>query len=182
MSRPKPFRAEDQVVIATPLFVRRVGYPKAIEDYLPEVDADLRTMVNDHEMLMGRLLGVRPPVKILLGVELERSLRKVRQELAYLRAKSDGFGGRERTIHTVEHPLHAGKTCRISSVRTVYTGRYYPPSFTRYWGDYDAEPGGLAEAQAHRLATVTLSEPNEFNCMDNYLEIEVVNLRHLEAP
>lgn len=182
MKRPRPFRPGDLVRVVKPLFVHRVGYPKGVADYLPEVDADLRRLCADGETVVARLLGIQHPVKHTLNFELDKSLRRVRWELAYLRAKGDRFGGRERSIHTVEHPLRAGMTCRVSSVRTVYTGRYYPPSFTSYYeGDCDSEPGGLEDARAHRLATVTLSAPNEFNCVDNYLEIEVANLQHAEA-
>lgn len=143
MTEPKKpvFRLDDRVRIVTPTFVTRVGYPKAVSDYLPEVEEKFR-----------------PALLKLLEYDNEptgkagRALMKVYQELAYLLATEDGFGGKERSLHTVELPELVGQEFNVSAVKTVMTGTYYPPSGWYSWeGEYDFEPGGLSECKAHRL-------------------------------
>lgn len=133
---PNLIRENDRVRIVVPKIVTRVGYPKAVKDYLAQAEerygAQLRKDIT-HEWAVGKVL----------------------QQIAYGLAKTDGFGGRERSLHLEEKPELLGQEFTVSGIRTVQTGTYYPPSggYDAYNGDYDYEPGGLMNMKAHRLAT-----------------------------
>lgn len=131
---PKLIREGDRVRIIIPKVVTRVGYPKAVKDYLDEA-----------EKRYGKLLRIDMS---------DWCAGKVLHQIAYGLAKADGFGGRERSLHLEDAPNILGQEFTVSGVRTVQTGRYYPPSgSTSYYGEYDYEPGGLADMKARRLVT-----------------------------
>jgi hypothetical protein len=93
---------------------------------------------------------------------------KVTHLSAYLQAKRDGFGGRERSIHycpdvynstlfgTVDDEGHLKSTplkTEIFSKRVVKTGTYYPPRHPRYYDDDEYKPGGLTDIKTHVIVT-----------------------------
>ena len=132
---PKIIREGDRVRIITPNVVTRVGSPKAVKDYVDEA-----------EKRYGKLLRIDMD---------DRCAAKVIQQIAYGLAKADGFGGPVRSLHMEEKPELLGQEFTVSGVRMVQTGRYYPPSggYDSYNGDYDYEPGGLADMKARRLVS-----------------------------
>lgn len=165
-------RAGDRVRVVVPKFVKRVGYPKSVEDYVPEVLEAAKTA----------LAAALKPAKTLaaLATPTERTVLRIARELAYLRAKQDGFGGRERSIHFEDIPEHAGVVCTVHDVRTVMTGRYFAPSgggYDYYTGESDYEPGGLDNMKPHRLASVSLYRSGKFSTAD--LELPVYHLEKL---
>lgn len=175
------YRIGDKIRILRPRVVERVGYPKEVFDYLPDE--------SNREVLIAE--------RLLRGISLEEAVRQVDLELdirsrwgkrsskigtvhpkvawaaAYLRAKEDGFGGRERSIHFGK--LYWWKGARYSSIvsddntpvldpasfspfetvvrskRIVKTGMYYPPSsdYDSYSGEYDYYSGGLENQKTH---------------------------------
>jgi hypothetical protein len=135
MKNPKIIREGDRVRIVVPKVVVRVGYPKAVKDYLDEAE---------------KAYGAQ-----LLKDMSDWCAKKVLQQIAYGLAKADGFGGRERSLHFKEQPNLLGQEFTVSGVRMVQTGTYYPPSggYNAYQGDYDYEPGGLADMKARRLVS-----------------------------
>lgn len=143
----KIVRVGDWVKILEPRFVVRVGYPKSVDDYLPEVDVHMPAVDVVIAELVGRKnLGGGPE-------HVERRIReKIRRDLAYLCARRDSFGGRERSLHTIELPEYAGRETFVSDVRTAVTGTYYPASGgSNYFGE-DDDPPGLMNEKRVRLA------------------------------
>lgn len=154
---PNLIRENDRVRIVVPKIVTRVGYPKAVKDYLAQAEerygAQLRKDIT-HEWAVGKVL----------------------QQIAYGLAKTDGFGGRERSLHLEEKPELLGQEFTVSGIRTVQTGTYYPPhSSETYYGEYDYEPGRLMNMKAHRLATGF----GWFQFTSDRMEIPVAHLEKL---
>lgn len=149
-------RAGDFVRVVVPKVVTRVGYPKSVQDYLADVRGAHAPALT---AFLQQLLGSKLKRRGLLGLpgEVQPYLRKkVEHELAYLLAKLDGFGGRERSLHMRDAPELGGEVMRVVSVRSVMTGTYYAPSGTSpsMFDEGDYEPGGLMNQTRHRLASV----------------------------
>lgn len=146
-------RVGDLVRVIVPHFVVRVGYPKSIEDYLPEVDAHmpavdevLARLMKSHGGLFGHGLRGSEPCEL-------RIRGRIRRDLAYLCAKADGFGGRERTVHFREMPEYASREACVAAIRTAVTGTYCPASGgTNYFGEDEYDPPGLMNEKRVRLA------------------------------
>lgn len=132
--RPNIIREGDRARIIVPKVVVRVGYPKAVSDYLETAKAKFGAALLEE-----------------IG---ERVTDQVLQKIAYGLALADGFGGRERSLHLKDVPDLLGQEFTVGRIRTVQTGTYYPPrGGYDYYGDYDHEPGGLENMKARRLAT-----------------------------
>lgn len=179
--RDSTIRVGDAVRVVVPRFVKRVGYPKSVDDYVEELrskysgalDALLREVLS-HK---GRALALRSWVP-------ERVRTRMEQEVAYVMAKADGFGGKERTIHFEDRPEFEGKKFWVQGMRSVFTGTYYPPcysppSYDEMYGDY--EPGGLSNPKCHRLVIIC---PGGFTTSwkkKSYLEIPTYNLEKVKT-
>ena len=151
------FRMGDNVEIILPWFVNRVGYPKCINDYLLEAEEKFK----DH-------------LDVICKIDDNTNLRsKLLREIAYTLAKANHFGGKVRSLHITERPKYLGYKTTIYSLRSVVTGIYYPPFYSRSYYDYDDEyePGGLYDTKRHRLAKV--------NCDFEVLEIPTTCLRKI---
>lgn len=156
MKKKNTIREGDRVRIITPQIVIRVGYPKAVADYLEEATTKYQLML-EKEMP-------------------SRCVEKVLQQIAYGLAKADGFGGTERSLHLKEVPELKGQEFTVSGVRTVQTGTYYPPhSSVSYFGEYDWTPGGLENMRARRLASGFMVMEGLFSSMVSEIPVE-----HLE--
>lgn len=151
-------RVNDRVRIAIPRFVARVGYPKCVGDYLEQVDKEAAAIDN----LINRILyGGHEP---LLGIP-QRSehsalaMERIRNALAYLLAKQDRFGGRERAIHYIELPQLAGAETHVTNLRTVVTGVYQPAGggSSNWYGEDDYYPPYLDDQKYHRVAQLDIS-------------------------
>lgn len=145
--RPGQIRVGDRVRIVNPVFVERVGYPKAMADYVAEIEQK----ISDRRLLdaFGDVFG-HP----WLGARTRRAFDKIRRELAYLVAQRDGFGGNERSLHVVTHPDLTGCMAYVEGLETVVTGTY---SRGYDGGCYsDPEPPALERQVRHRLANVSI--------------------------
>lgn len=135
-------RQGDHVIIRVPRVVTRVGYPKGVNDFLHELQADPEVIG------MARAL-----VQLATGRQYaDERFIKIMRELAYLRARAHCFGGRERTIHFEDRPDLQGAEARIDGLRTAHTGIYMPP--VDHFDDW--EPGYLKDEQRHRIAMVMI--------------------------
>jgi hypothetical protein len=134
------FRPGDRVRIVNPIVVIRCGYPKSVKDYV-------ETAKLKNKDALDALLKPYYP--------LHHTIRsKIENDLAYLEARGDKFGGRQRTLHTEVVESLRGTEGWVEKVRTVLTGTYYPPRRgSDYYGE-DDEPGGLAHSVPHRLASL----------------------------
>jgi len=150
MRRKPLLRVGDKARIVVPKFVIRVGYPKVIEDYLPQVDA----VDADLLALLEKLIisgDKRDYLRLMPSRMLEhRVVKRIKHDLSYLLARKDGFGGRQRTLFHREIPEAAGEVVEVIGLRTALTGTYFPPQSY----DDDWEPGGLDNEKRHRLARV----------------------------
>lgn len=173
------FREGDAVRIINPEFVTRVGYPKSLDDYREEAGRRFGSDI----VKIFTAIGARAyqssrgwrDANNLFELEPTRAFRRILSEFAHEMAKVDGFGGRERKLHTIRIPELQGQACNISRLRTVRTGMYYGPS----GNGEDWEPGGLDDGETHRLAElIFMPVPERFRSMENRLEISTKNLEH----
>ena len=142
---PTIIRVGDEVQILAPTPVVRVGYPKVVGDYYVEVEQGIGHRIDE-------FLGLTRPWRGAWSAATEpRARRDVIHQLAYARAKLDGFGGPIRSLHLEDAPAYANKKFTVVGVRSVQTGRYFPPSGGSY-EDYDG--GGLAERVTYRLVEI----------------------------
>lgn len=157
-------RQGNLVKIINPIFVTRIGYPKTVKDYLTDdiitktqfflkEEFDINTVVSH-----GLFSKNKDP-------ELSKTLSRIVYEIAYRLAIKDKFGGPERSIHTIEIPVHKGKEYFVDKIRTAKTGLYYPSkSYSGYEDSYEAP--GLYNSKTHRI--LYLGQIN--------LEIENINV------
>lgn len=141
---PKKIRAihvGDKVKIINPVIVDRVGYPKTLKDYKNE--SDKQAVIN----LLGCSRGYQED-------NLPKEIKIILSEIAHYRARSNGFGGRSRSLHCTERPELKDTWVSVSEMKTVVTGDYYPPhKYDNYeYGGYEYENGGLDNVKYHRLA------------------------------
>ena len=150
-------RVGDRVVVVIPRVVVRVGYPKTVDDYLPEAE---RLFKGSGEL-----------AQTITGAPRYIHDKLVRQ-IAYSLANGDGFGGRDRTIHLRYENGIEGLSFEIESVRSAMTGRYYAAqTSTSYYGEDDYEPGGLDGMKYNRIARLY--------CL--HLELPVEHLRKVHG-
>lgn len=156
MKKKLIYRAEDVVRIVNPLFVTRVGYPWDKEYVKKNVITD------DQRKALTEMLEkfhLRPSY---FGFEgkgyFDNAFEKILDEMAYWVMKTQGFGGRERTIHTELREDCRGKLAKIISKRVVKTGEYFPS--ISYYDDYNGgteyEPGGLRKEKTHVLLNLDI--------------------------
>ena len=145
--RQGQFRVGDVVEVVNPVFVKRVGYPKTVDDYLVEMGQKAGPKI---EELIAAVDGGGWIRKSAAG---QKVYDRVCRDLAWLLAHRDGFGGRERTLHTFEAPAYRGGRARIYELRTAMTGTYRPGRGGSWYDD--PEPPYLAGATPHRLARVS---------------------------
>lgn len=118
--------------------VVRVGYPKTTKDYLPQAIELLRPAYKAANLHLREDGG---------------AVYQVARDIGY----NDHFGGRTRMLHFGEYK-GARDTFTVHEVVTRYTGEKYDPinsgGYDPWTGeyDYDFEPGGIADAKAHRIA------------------------------
>jgi hypothetical protein len=148
--KPDRIRVGDHVHVKAALVVLRVGYPKAVADYLPEV----RERFSAH--IEGIFKASLPPGVIAHGLEpiQEKTRRKIEHELAHMLAHANHFGGRTRSLHVEERPALVGLEFEVAGLRSVVTGTYSPG---RHTGGYDweeYEPADLDDRKTHRLAVL----------------------------
>jgi len=167
------YRVGDRIRILKPRVVARVGYPKTVEDYLPEPSYEMSIA---ECLLRGLSLetAISASKKTFLQTDYDEINPKIAWLAAYLRAKDGGFGGTERSIHFKELTYwHGGQYMElydpdftltkcdpkafkpfeeiVISKRVVKTGTYYGPSggFDYYSMEYDYEGGGLSDIKTH---------------------------------
>ncbi len=168
MSKKNLLRVGDWVEIVNPKVVTRVGYTYAVSDYKGRADE-----------LFGRELRqhIRGEFRLI-----DRAL----DQIAYGLAKSDGFGGRDRTLHLVEDPTLLGRQFQIYRVRIAKTGHYEPGYISHDTGHFASDwaegvPAYLSSIQTHRLITLPWSfTPSSLGPQIKEVEIQDINLKRLE--
>lgn len=94
--------------------------------------------------------------------------------IAYNRVGQMQMGGNERTIHTEYDPHKKDIVYTVIGKKVHRTGTYFPSrSSVDYWGEYDYEPGGLANMKTHVI--LELSEYGQqmwLSSVDKPIKIE----------
>ncbi|MFA6118092.1 MAG: hypothetical protein WC729_29165 [Sphingomonas sp.] len=142
------YRPGDRVRVLEPRRFVRCGYPKVPADYAVAAEE------------LYRQLRTPDGQALRFGTKAEG---RILDALSYGLAQKDHFGGPERTVHTEQDLSLLEGTYIVQEVRSVKTGRYYPPSGggTNYWGESDWEPGGLADEKVHRIARLKYSDDSK---------------------
>lgn len=177
------YRVGDEIWVNKPRVVDRVGYPKSTWDYLPE-DNDFNCHLAEL-LLTGfsleHVLHIAEVNKLFPDKNFKSSY-KTRNLASYLRAKEDGFGGTERSIHFKDLEYWSGCShpeydeymlsmrvslknfkrfqAKVLSKRVVRTGTYFPPSkyYDSYEDYYECEPGGLFNVKSHVIINTDYGE------------------------
>lgn len=170
MSNKKVIRIGDKIQINIPRHVVRVGYPKSVYDYEKDVNHPALCLA---EELMSNPDNYQNILKLISKEEnswtmhLQKCSYETLNLSSYLQAKTDGFGGKERTIHfedlnslywrNYEEDKFEPFVTTVVGKRRVVTGTYYPPS--RICDRYDGPvPGGLDNQKHHILYATAYGE------------------------
>lgn len=184
MKRPIAIKEGDVIRVTRPIFVTRVGYPKTVKDYLTQevmraAEEFVRKFNPKVHIARSRIFGVDD----ITTQDMNRSTALIAREIAYVLAKKDGFGGRQRKLFTVKVPEAKGQEFYVDGVRTAKTGTYFPPCPTTDWesGYKEWEPGGLEDLKTHRLLRIsTPFATTELRPFGEYLEIERKNVEFVK--
>lgn len=166
------FRVGDTCKIIIPKVVRRVGYPKSIdEDYLPAAKVRFGPLI---DQLFANEFG---------GNTVQRE--KIEREMAYLLAKKDKHGGPVRSVHLEEKPEWADATFFIYDMKSYREGVYVAGSRGSYGYDgySEPEPPHLDSTGVVRCAIgrVSSNSPTIFKASDDMTRIPVAHLEKLDA-
>lgn len=169
-------RPGDLVRVLDPRRVLRVGYPRCVADYMP----DLRLRALEPLEKLVESLGVplrAPKLRLAEEIATQRGFtERVLREVALLKLRIDGFGGRERSIHLSE-PVEElrGQVARAVSVRSAVTGTYCPGRAGRGCtpnGHDEDDPPLLDNAKTHRLVLIDASYANPPGSSIHYCDAE----------
>lgn len=154
----------DRIKVINPIFVVRVGYPKTISDYAEKINPEniqrfIKSEIEETSYVkapINPLLEDKKPESFTYTRDYPAVVWRIQKEMGYWMAKKDGFGGRERTLHTVVLPEYKDKIYTILNKRVVKTGTYYGPcgGYDSYSGEYDYDPGGLENMKTHILLSI----------------------------
>ena len=112
----------------------------------------------------------------------ETVFNKIASAIAYGRLRRDGFGGRQRTIHTVECHELAGAATTVDRWFFVKTGTYVPGHFHRDLdGEGDYDPPYLEDEKTHRILMLSDRLGEIHALVGGELMIEAANVERLEG-
>ena len=144
-------QVESWVRIVDPRELIRVGYAKTVQTCRPDVEAEfgqiVRKMVCEAYGREGQwtLDHERPASEA-------RAENRILNELAYLRAAKDQFGGSRRDLYFEDRPELAGQEGCVSELLRVVTGVRVPGSGS---GE-DYQPPYLTEQKVHMIAQLSI--------------------------
>lgn len=144
-------RVGDIVKIINPALVERVGYPWTKEYVKNHV---ITTEQKQAVIELMKTFGVKTEVPgfVLEPVYQEEhpTYYKILDALAFEVLKRQGYGGKERSIHTIIHEKFRDSLAMITKKRIVKTGTYvHGSAYTSYYGESDYEPPYLADEKSH---------------------------------
>lgn len=193
MSKRKDvIRVGDRVKIITPNVVVRVGYPltkaEMMDRQTPEQLKAIRDMMRAFDTI------VYPEHASEFGLvssrgsseAIDKLYEKIRYAMAGRMLEQEGFGGKERSIHTYNLKAIQGRLATVDAKRIVKTGTYQAGWSTRdYWGEYDYEPACLSNGNTHVLYKLCVdgfgtwwsemrdADAFSVNRKDDYKDIEI---------
>lgn len=142
------YHVGDFVRVVNPRFVVRVGYPLVWTALIEEVEK------SPHFEETRKAFGIS---------NHHFATRDLVRGICMALVRTRNWGGKERRLHYADWEIPEthwkGLEQEILGKRIVKTGDYYPPSGgTDYWGDYEHEPGGLANERTHVLLLLGCGE------------------------
>lgn len=153
-------RIGDTVKIINPRYIIRVGYPKILTDYIPEVEDKYQD--------------------ILKNIPRE-AYNKVKMALAYAIAVKDKFGGSERSVHFDNALELANKEFQVIDIRYVKTGKYCSGGYNSggWDGEGDYDPPYLCDIKCHKILCINAPYVLEVLATDvEKIKCEVKQLCH----
>ncbi len=139
------YRVGDRVRIIEPCFVVRVGYPLSWPMLREEVSNDPRLL----------------QTIALWGVEGHgKAWYEILDGICRALVRKRGFGGRERSVFTVNKPDAAGQVSEVHKKRNVQTGTYHAPHYSSggYYSEPEWEPGYLDHVKTRVLLATDFGE------------------------
>lgn len=174
--KEKALKVGDEIRIINPVLVNRFGYPLNTRIIKNEFTLEQRKEVQN---FFRKFVNGLPPLPIvdfegvLDNLDYSTSpdgLGQVFHGLAYGILKAKGHGGNNRQLYTQEFPELSNGTARIKSRKVVKTGTRVAPSggYCSYTGEYDYDPGYLANEKTHVLYEIdTVYLPTKTYFIDN---------------
>lgn len=155
MSKDKNLiRVGDYVKIVNPLVVTRVGYPLSKLDMVDKQTPEQVKAIED----MFKAFNYHPsPWSEGVQRNYTRFLDAVRYKMASIMISQAGWGGKERTIHTINLPDMMDKKAKVTERRVVKTGIYnagWGTGYDSYNGYEDYDPPTLGSERTHVVFTV----------------------------
>lgn len=191
--RKNIIRVGDRVKILVPDVVVRVGYPLTKADMMEKQTPEQLKAIQDMFRAFGIVMhpDMFTDYKSISNREDDRAYGHVRRIMASLQLRREGWGGRERRIHTHTLPMLRGCLATVDAKRVVKTGDYHPGwSGQDYWtGEYDCEPAYLSNEKTHVLYKLyvdgigyswTPDSENSISSDYKDIEIEAVNLAKID--
>jgi hypothetical protein len=149
------------------LFVKRVGYPWNKEYVKKHIITDeQRKAITELMAKFGLSWSADNDVihDIPVGFDSgfdEHCYNNILDEIAYRVLRKNGFGGNERTLHTVLKEKYQDKFAEVRAKRTVKTGTYCHGSCGSYYEPDDYDPPVLLEERTHVLLQVEIFSDEE---------------------
>lgn len=176
------FKVGDRVKIINPEIILRVGYPldkKAVKTTVFKADQknEIRNLINKFGFYSSAFPG-SDRAKLFDFSYFDDIFDQIEDVLAYFTLRKLGFGGRERTLHTVIYPELKDQIGFISDKNVVKTGTY---EYGRAYSEIDYDPPYLSNVKSHvilYLGNIIIPEKYlSYNCA---LAIEDKNVERVE--
>ena len=172
-------RINDRVRIINPETFVRCGYPWS-KEYVKE-----NVITKEQRQAIRNLLypDAAPACPVLFKFGEEESVEELKMIdiLAYVILMKNGYGGKERTVHTKLREELRGKTGVVCDRKVVKTGCYHPGYSSQ--GYYDAypeyEPAYLTNEKSHVILRILVHGINDAFVTDPDNQIWIEN-KHLE--
>lgn len=164
MKDEKRIKIDDNVTIDNPEFVYRVGYPIGVQEGIDMIITDHR---DDLEEFLDKIgipleLNSRDAPKLCVEALRKKAKRAPRdtmdllRKLGYMKARAMGFGGPERTLHTIRGPEWlVGIRATVVDTKIKKTGTRCSGNagYADPWYE-DYEPPSLYDQVTHKLLRI----------------------------
>lgn len=138
----------DKVKIINPLFIQRVGYVWDKKYVIKNViTPEQKQALEEFLIKCGFVSGTSG------GGLFSYAYEEIMERLAYWVLRKEGFGGKERSIHTKLRETAREKIATIIKKRVVKTGKY-TEGRTTGWEEPEYNPPYLSNEKSHVLLTL----------------------------
>ena len=162
---PNIIRVGDNVMVANPLTFLRCGYPLSKDAMREEINMYFGKVINDliYSVKSGdTLIEEKADDNLFITPQGYRGEDKKRKAiidaLVSYRLFARKFGGSNRDIYTKLRPELQGKKFRVTRIKFVTTGTYYPSSGGIGFYDDDYDPPCLGYSKIHKILSLEKNE------------------------